>query len=373
MTLVGHDDGRSRASEASTRAKKPAETTRRVIIVGSTSSQDLGLDRIAGLDATPELVGWHQPVTERVTDDVACIVLAGDPPTADLSRHLRTLAELFAADRRPLPPVIILEDVGDARARELYEAGAALVAPLTSRPSQGPGLAEIQRGLIPRVLAARLVEGPAASVDDELARQARIRLSLASPRYARLDVAVVDGVATVRGALGVLWRRVHVERLLTLTPGLDEVFVEDVRIDAHAPGESLANTLARTIDAELGDHPTVTWSVVGGIVVFAGSVSSRADLERLIAATRRMRGVRGIQNNLVVSPSQTERDGEVARQIVQRLDTLGVDVDVDAGVVGQFAVLRGSVEDEGRKRLVERAARDVTGIDHVVDELEIAP
>jgi len=331
------------------------------------------------VEALIEEIGWHEDINDAIErvgrDGLLAIVLAGRPPVADVDRHLRTLHDVFMAANERLPPVTILLDgeIAPKLARTLYALGATAVAQLTDAAHHDDG--ELFRGLVPRALAAKLAAGSPeapASVDVALARQARIRLALTSPRYTRLTVNVDDGTAYVRGALGILWRRVHVERIVAATPGIDDVIVENVRIDGHEADAALDAQIRTIVQHEFGRETAVSWSVDHGQVVFAGAVASREELKRLLASVRHLRGIRGIENDLVVSPEQAKRDGEVARRIVRRLDSLGVDARVDAGVVGHFAVLRGSVEDEGRKELVRRTVKGVRGIDRVVDELEVS-
>ena len=116
-------------------------------------------------------------------------------------------------------------------------------------------------------------------------------------------------------------------------------------------------------------------SVRDGVVALAGYVNSWADKYRAERVAARVKGVKGIANDLEVRlPSSSERpDPEIARAAV---DALKWDIWVPANQVtvtvrNGWVTLEGTVEYYFEKESAERAVRNLTGVKGVTNLIEV--
>ena len=115
----------------------------------------------------------------------------------------------------------------------------------------------------------------------------------------------------------------------------------------------------------------VAVAVRDGVVTLAGYVDSWADKYRAEKAVSRIKGVRGIANNLEVRlPSSTERpDPEIARAAVDALkwNILVPHDRITVKVHNGWVTLEGTVNHHFERRAAERAVRNLTGIKGVTN------
>ena len=115
----------------------------------------------------------------------------------------------------------------------------------------------------------------------------------------------------------------------------------------------------------------VAVAVRDGVVTLAGYVDSWADKYRAEKAVSRIKGVRGIANNLEVRlPSSTERpDPEIARAAVDALkwNILVPHDRITVKVHNGWVTLEGTVNYHFERRAAERAVRNLTGIKGVTN------
>jgi len=112
-----------------------------------------------------------------------------------------------------------------------------------------------------------------------------------------------------------------------------------------------------------------------GRVTLSGTVTLFSEKTAASDDAWRIKGVREVENELVVSPAETRSDREIADDIVSslrrdpRVHERGIVVDVAGGVVR----LSGTVRSLAEKRAIEEAAWYTSGVVDVVDDLTIAP
>jgi osmotically-inducible protein OsmY len=193
-----------------------------------------------------------------------------------------------------------------------------------------------------------------------------------------IDVAVVDGKVRLMGKVSTLSEKMAAEEDVRRIRGVrevsNEVFVEPAalrRDEDIARDVVLALHRDRRIDAR---HTRV--DVRGGIVRLSGDVHTLAQKRAAGEDAWYTAGVVDIVNELRVMPARHRPDSAIdadVRTVLAAgghvLDPTRIHVSVQQGVV----YLRGDVENEVERHAAEEAARIVSGVRDVVNELEIAP
>lgn len=110
-----------------------------------------------------------------------------------------------------------------------------------------------------------------------------------------------------------------------------------------------------------------------GTIVLTGKVNRLADKRRLEEDALKVKGVRGIENNLVLEAAPSKSDSEIHKHVLDALeqdpwiDQTGIRVSVNRGVVR----LEGEVESLLRRRLAGGIAWWVAGTRGVVNDLRV--
>ncbi len=123
------------------------------------------------------------------------------------------------------------------------------------------------------------------------------------------------------------------------------------------------------------DDSRITVEAENGRVTLSGTVTLFSEKTAASDDAWRIKGVREVQNELVVVPAEWRSDQEIADDIMaslqrdSRVDERNITVDVAGGVVR----LSGTVRNLAEKRAAEEAAWYTTGVIDVVDDLTVTP
>jgi osmotically-inducible protein OsmY len=135
------------------------------------------------------------------------------------------------------------------------------------------------------------------------------------------------------------------------------------------------NAVMRQLDWD----PEVDASAVGvaakdGVVTLAGYVDSYAGKLAAERAAKRVRGVRGVANDIQVQPTHGRTDTEIARDATHVLELRStLPPTVQLVVHDGHVTLSGKVSWLFQKVEAEEAARHVRGVLGVLNDIEIAP
>lgn len=140
-----------------------------------------------------------------------------------------------------------------------------------------------------------------------------------------------------------------------------------------------SSEIRHAIEADLDDTESlnasrIRVSVDDGLVTLSGAVSSLMDKRRASTVAKRLRGVRGVLNQLVVE-STNRSDDEIRDDVIARLHTNDslerreIVVSVSNGEVA----LTGKLQSLAEKRLAEIAAAGVRGVIAVDNQLTLRP
>lgn len=142
------------------------------------------------------------------------------------------------------------------------------------------------------------------------------------------------------------------------------------------------DTLQAMVMDELAWIPNVNAAHVGvtardGVVTLSGTVDSLAEKLAAERAARRVRGVQGIAQEIVVQPPAADEHGD--EDIAERaLTVLNWDVEVpdeqlQVKVENGVVTLTGTVTHPFQKQAAERDIRQLGGVTNIVDLIEVRP
>jgi osmotically-inducible protein OsmY len=209
------------------------------------------------------------------------------------------------------------------------------------------------RGLTVRV-RERLQETPEVSSarrDVEAIGNA-VRLSGVVP-YHRNKLAAVEACSQVTGVAKVL-DQIRVE---------PDVAMSDDEIVAH-----IAEAMHR-LNTDWCHHVSVTST--RGRVRLSGFVSDAAERLTAEATAGQVDGVRSVENLILVDPQGAREDLEILEEARRALQRTGVDCSrLTLKSVARNLLVRGTVDDAGRRAVLERALRTIRGVRNLTAEVD---
>ena len=138
--------------------------------------------------------------------------------------------------------------------------------------------------------------------------------------------------------------------------------------------------LRRDIEQELAwdssvDAREIGVAVADGVVTLTGEVKSFTEKWRAERAVERVRGIRGIVNEIDVRLIGEHTDVEIAQRAVDKLrwNLLVPDEAITVKVHDGWLTLKGEVRHDYQRREAERVVRDVPGIKGVTNLIAIKP
>lgn len=193
-----------------------------------------------------------------------------------------------------------------------------------------------------------------------------------------IGVAVKDGIVTLTGTVDSFLKRWAAEEAAHRVRGVKAV-ANDIEVRLPATSERTDADIAAAVTRALEwdafvDTDRVEVTVSKGWVTLRGEVDygfQRADAERV---TRRITGVRGVSNLLVVKPRQKPSPDNVKREIEEALvrsaetDAKRINVEVH----GDKAILTGTVRSWAEKQEAERVAWSAPGVAQVENRIVVS-
>lgn len=193
---------------------------------------------------------------------------------------------------------------------------------------------------------------------------------------AGIGVAATGGVVTLTGHVGSYAEKLAAERAAQRVKGVQAIAQEiEVRFasDKQNGDDQIAARALKILEWDTTVPPgAVRVKVQQGWVTLSGTVAGQFQRQAAANAVRRLSGVVGVENRIVVRPTVVAGD---VRQHIE--DALRRSAEIDAGgirvqVEGNRVVLDGTVHSWHERASVERAAWSVNGVIAVDDRLRVA-
>jgi osmotically-inducible protein OsmY len=192
-----------------------------------------------------------------------------------------------------------------------------------------------------------------------------------------IGVAVKDGIVTLTGWVDSYLKKMAAEDVVHRVPGVKAV-ANDIEVRLPGFAERTDTDLAAAVlnalrwDAAI---PTgkVDVTVSQGWVTLKGEVEyafQKRDAER---AVRRLSGVKGVSNLIVVKPQVFPSDlkQQIERALVRNAETDARNITIE--VEGSKVILRGTVRSYAEKKAAEDTAWSAPGVSEVENRIVISP
>jgi osmotically-inducible protein OsmY len=219
----------------------------------------------------------------------------------------------------------------------------------------------------------------AASTDAKIQQDVLAELAW-DPEVEPTDVGVEvdDGVVTLTGTVESFWKKWAAERAVRRVDGVRAV-ANDIIVKSRSArtDTDIAKDIADAFQANIMiPKNRIMVTVKNKWVTLEGAVDWRFEREEVETTARKVNGVSGVTNLIVVKPRVLPvRAEEITSEIEQALvrsaevDASRIKVEVD----GPRVTLRVTVRSWAERAEAERAAWRAPGVTHVVNKIEVRP
>lgn len=291
------------------------------------------------------------------------------PPIPEVS--VLDFARRSGQDSLDLPLFVVMQGPLPGRpVRALYREGVEAVF---EWPSDAQALERTVFRLSTPTVARWGRKKSAAEV--ALEETARMHLEAdAVPFGARLRVEAHKRFLILKGSLDALWKLELARQILSEVPGVADVVTEGVQITGQAHDDRAIGRAIRTVLSHSAsvDASTLAVSVFSGDVALTGSVRDEHEASRALELVRNVRGVRSVDDYLVVSRREKKNDSALARRVRKVLETRYPKAPVRVSVFGSVAVLAGRVPKSATRDQMKKLVRGQRGITRIVDKLVVS-
>jgi osmotically-inducible protein OsmY len=194
---------------------------------------------------------------------------------------------------------------------------------------------------------------------------------------AQIGVTAHDGVVTLRGSVTTFYQKASAERVATHVFGVRAI-ANDIEVkptsDLKRSDTSIAEAVANALSWDCAvPAKAVQAAVRDGWVTLTGNVEWRYQRDAAESTVRRLYGIKGVTNSIVLKPHVHTADVrakiEGAFKRSAEIDAKRIHVEAHDGQV----ILTGSVRSLSERREAERAAWSAPGVTLVDDRIAVTP
>jgi len=340
-----------------------------VIILGVSALSSRLTRAVRGLGVQCRRVDTPKEADLAIDPQTKALIIAPPIPRFSVLTYARRGRASFAH----VPVFVVMEGPLPTRtARTLYGEG---VEAIFAWPTDAQAL----KRTVFRVCAADFGDWGArkAKTASEVALEETVRAHLrahAAPFGAHLAVEASGPFIVLRGSLDGL-RKLELARQIALDVlGVEDVVAEGVEVTGPARGDraiaaAVREVLRHTSDT---DPSTLALSVRSGEVTITGSARDKHEASRALELVQHVRGVRRVNDYLVISSKGKREDKALARRVRHSMKTRYPDARVDVAVFGNVAVLSGRVSRASVRDQMKKLVHRHEGVERVVDKLSVS-
>lgn len=192
-----------------------------------------------------------------------------------------------------------------------------------------------------------------------------------------IAVSVKNGVVTLTGFTRSYVDKYEAEHAVKRVAGVVGV-VNDIEVRLPSTDERPDPEIARDAVGAIKSQLPISWEnikviVKNGWLTLEGAVEWQYQRQTAETAVRRIKGVKGVVNSIVVKPMA--EPGEIKRKIMEafrrnaEVDASRIQVETD----GSEVILKGTVRSWAERAEAERVAWSAPGVTKVDDRIVIAP
>lgn len=290
------------------------------------------------------------------------------PPIPSFS--VLTYARRSQARNIDVPTFVVMNGPTPSRtSRALYADGISAIF-------EWPADADAVKRTMLRLTSPEPLRWGRTRTASEIALEETARAHLdadATPFGAQLGVEACGRILLLKGSLDALWKLELARQVAADINGVDDVIADGVEVRGVREDDRKVGRAVRAIlkHASSVDGSTLAVAVRSGQVTLAGSVADRQEARRALELVRQVRGVRSIEEYLVVSKKAKRRDHSLARRVRAALRSRYPRMSIDLAVFGNVAVMSGRVPSAGYRERVRQLVENEAGVERVVDKLQV--
>jgi osmotically-inducible protein OsmY len=189
-----------------------------------------------------------------------------------------------------------------------------------------------------------------------------------------LDLTVVQSVVVLRGAVDALWKLRETERIVLDVAGVQDVVSRAVVIEPEQtrPDAELLPAVRNVLsDSGAVDHSTIAVGVEESRVTLTGTAVSRREVNRLLDLIAHIRGVRTVENLVVISDARKQKDKKLRQKLAEALLVRFSSTSIEITTFGGTVVLTGSVGRASERAEIEDFALCQPGVQRVVNKIRV--
>jgi osmotically-inducible protein OsmY len=346
------------------------QTGERILLIGSRLNRKSVEEELRRLNVSIDQREDTVNVEDVRPEELAAVVLVQPFP----DEHTTNACGSWSARLQPVGTplfLIVSADIDEGEVRRLYKRGVTAVF-------EWPR----ERAILPECLSQMIrLNGTGSPGDENVALAEAIRLRIEAdetgqPGYAKqIRITASDGIASLKGIVDSLWKKQAIEDIVAATPGVKAVQSWGLIVKPPSvPDVDIAKAISTIIDlVDSVDSTTLAFSVNAGVVTLTGTVQGRSETYRAVRLLAQVRGVRDVVVSTRLSPASKLRDSEIARSVLDAIQTLFPHLQIRVSVFNGAAVLSGSVQNARQRDQIEILAARQEGVRRTINKIAVAP